>query len=167
MRSRNAARFGHRDSAPGAEVTRRAGERLGAHVEQGVWILPEAHRSAHAEIGAAFQVACESFTRWARVDVRVDNCRHHGLAGKAHARGARRYGNISGPPYLHDFRAIYDQRRVLDWAAFIAHDKPRTFERSDALRARRIATPAKNSKNKGGSENGYRNPAHRSTSQWH
>src|SRR5215203_288724 len=99
--------------------------------------------------------------------VRVEDHRHHGLASEAHACSTGGYGNISGPPYLHDFRAVYDQGRVLDWAAFIAHDKSRAFESSDALRARRIATPAKNSKNKGGSENSYRIPAHRSTSQWH
>jgi hypothetical protein len=72
------------------------------------------------------------------MDVGVDQHRHHGLAGKAHARRAGGHLNVARPAGLHDPRAVHEQRRVLDRGAAVAHDQPRAFKRGHAaLRARR------------------------------
>ena len=89
VRHRQASRLGHGDAAPGAEEARGAGDGLAADVEQLVVVHAEAERGAHAEIGALPQVAHDRFARRAQMDVGVDQHRHHGLAGEAHARRAR------------------------------------------------------------------------------
>jgi hypothetical protein len=48
------------------------------------------------------------------MSVRVDNHRHHGLAGKIYASGALRQANISRWADLRDFCAIDNQCTVLN-----------------------------------------------------
>ena len=114
-----------------------------AHVEQVVVVRAQAQRGAHAEIGAPLQVARERFARRAQMDVGVDQHRHHGLAGEAHARRAGRHADIGGRSGLHDPRALDDQGRVLDRGAAVAHDQARAFERGDPAARAGSAEPAR------------------------
>ena len=96
-----------------------------------------------------FKSRDERFARRAEMDVGVDQHRHHGLAGEAHARGAGRHANVGGRAGLHDSRAVHDQCPVFDRAS-VAHDKPRAFEHGDAgLRVRRGSEPGKDTNGKG------------------
>ena len=70
--------------------------------------------------------------------VRVDDRRHHGLAGEIDARGAG--GNRYALPGLDDLVAVDDERAVLDDAA-IAEDQSCALERRD-VGARRTGKQA-------------------------
>ena len=84
------------------------------------------------------------------MDVGVDQHRHHGLAGEAHAGGAGGHAHVGGPAGLHDPRAVDEERRVLDRGAAVAHDQPRAFERRNVrLRACRRSEAGKETKGSG------------------
>jgi len=62
------------------------------------------------------------------VAVGVDNRGHHRLAGETHPCGAFRRPHVAGAPHLGETAVLHDERRVLDWRALVADDKPRSFE---------------------------------------
>ncbi len=140
-----APRFGHRDPAPCTEKPRGTGNRLAAHIEEFVVVRAKTQRGAHAVVGAQSQVPYERVARRAEMDVRVDQHRHHGLAGEIHARGARRHAHVGRLADLGDSCALHDQCRVLDHAS-VADDQPRAFERGDGLRGRRYRASGKETK---------------------
>ena len=77
--------------------------------------------------------------------MRVDQHRHHSLAGEINARGARRHAHVGRLADLGDAGAIHDQCGVLDHAS-VADDQPRAFERSDGLGGRRDHASGKDTK---------------------
>jgi hypothetical protein len=80
------------------------------------------------------QIQGEGIAGVAGVGVRVDDRRHHRLAGEVHVPGPGRHRNVAGPTDLRDPRAIHDQCRVLDRAASVAQDDARALERGHAAR---------------------------------
>ena len=90
----------HGDAAAGAEEARRAGDRLVAHVEKFEAVLAKTQRRADAVVGALLQVADEHVARLAEMGVRVDDHRHHGLAGEVDARRAGGHAHVGGPAGL-------------------------------------------------------------------
>ena len=64
--------------------------------------------------------------------MRVDDGRHHRLAGNADAGGAGGHGDLAGRPDLRDAAAGDDDGCVLDRGAPVADDHAGTFERGGA-----------------------------------
>jgi hypothetical protein len=115
---------------------------------------------AHAVVGAHSQVAYERVAGFAEMDVGVDDHRHHGLAGEIHALGAGRHANVNRPADLGDFRALHNQRRVLDHAS-IAHDQPRAFVRRNRPLGRRHRASTKETKGNDCRHGGQMHAVHR------
>ena len=116
------------DAASGAEEARGAGDHLVAHRHKFEIVRAHAHGGADAAVAALLQVADQLLAVRAQMHVRVDDRRHHGLAGEVHARGAG--GHRDALPGLDDLVAVDDERAVLDDAA-VAEDKSCAFERRD------------------------------------
>ena len=68
--------------------------------------------------------------------VRVDDRRHHGLAGEVHARRARGHAHVAGAADLREAIPAHDERGVLDRSASVADDDARAFE--DGRAGRRL-----------------------------
>ena len=87
--------------------------------------------------------------------VRVDQHRHHGLAGEVHARCAGGRGAAD----LRDLRPVHDQRRVVEDAA-VADDDARAFVGGDALRARLTGDAGKDAEPNSCRHGGCFHPVH-------
>ena len=87
-----------------------------------------------AVVGAPLQVLRQRLARLAEMRVRVDDRRHHGLAGQVHAlRPAGTLTSAALPTCV--MRAPLTRKRgVLDRRASVADDEPRTFESRDSSR---------------------------------
>src|SRR5262245_60598832 len=120
---RRATRLGSGDALSRAEEARGAGNNLVAQAEKFKVVGAKTQRGTDAEISALFQVPYEPVASRAEMGVRVNDHRHHGLAGEIHALGAGRYANIGGCAVLGDLRTVHDQCRVLDDAS-VAYDQP-------------------------------------------
>ena len=107
VRLGRAPRFRRRDAAPGGEESRKARRGLGANLIRHVGrVLTKAHRRADAEVRAPPQVVDERLARLAQMRVRVDNRRHHGLAGQVDAHRARGHAHVGRPADLREARAV-------------------------------------------------------------
>ena len=137
-----APRFGHRDATPGTEKPRGTGNRLATHREYVVVVRAKTQCGAHAVVGAQSQVH-ERVARRAEMDVRVDQHRHHGLAGEIHARPQRTRTSAVWPTWA--MRAPSTTSVAFDHAS-VADDQPRAFERGDGLRGRRYRASDKETK---------------------
>ena len=97
-------------------------------------------------IGIALQVidvigACEIRFRHGAGDgieeawmaVRIDDARHHSLAGEVDARGAGRHRHLAAAADLRDPRTLDDEDGIFDWRAAVAGDEPRAFIGRDGL----------------------------------
>ena len=101
VRRVRASRLRHRDAAARGEEPGRARQRLRAHLERALaGVLPEAHRRAHAVVGAAPQVLGERLPRLAEMRVRVDDRGHDRLPGQATRGRPRRHLHVGGPAHL-------------------------------------------------------------------
>ena len=95
------------DAAAGGEDARQARRGLAALRERRVGAVEShAERGADAEVGAPPQVVLELRRRRAGVHVRVDDRRHHRLAGEADARRAGRRLDARGRADLRDAIAL-------------------------------------------------------------
>jgi hypothetical protein len=74
----------------------------------------------------------ERIARRAGVHVRVDDRRHHRLAGEADTRGAGRRLDRSRRADLRDAVVLHEEARVLDHLA-VADDDAAAFEDGDAI----------------------------------
>jgi hypothetical protein len=97
------------------------------------------------------------------MDVGVDQHRHHGLAGEAHARRARRLVHIGAAASRDDPCAVDEERGVFDRSAAVADDQAGALERGHAgLGAHGRSEDGKDTKGKCCSTSGDVHAAHRS-----
>ena len=135
VRRRRPSGFRSSDPAARGEQSRQARHRLRANLKRRIGcVLTEAHRRADAEVRAPPEIVEQPFTRLAQMRMRVDDGRHHGLAGKVHAGRAGRHAYVRGTTDLHEAGAADHKRRVLDWGARVADDDPGALEDRDARR---------------------------------
>ncbi len=73
------------------------------------------------------------------VAVRIDDRRHHGLAGQIDARRARRHRHLASLADRRDAAVLNDESNVFDRRAAVTDDQPRPFEHRRAGRTRRLA----------------------------
>ena len=66
--------------------------------------------------------------------VRIDDRRHHGLAGQIDAGRARRDRHLALPADLGEAVALDDERGVFDRRAAVPGDQPRTLKYGHARR---------------------------------
>ena len=118
-------------AAPGIFPSRVSCTDLERHVRR---VLPQALRRADAVIRAPLQVVDQHLARLAEMLVRVDDRRHHGLAGEVHARRARGDAHVGGAADLREAIAADDERGVLDRSASVADDDAGAFEDGHAGR---------------------------------
>lgn len=91
-------------------------------------VLAETHRRTDTEVGAPAQVVDDRFARLAQMVVRIDDRRHHRLAGQVDTCGAGRCLHVRRTADLGKARTGHHERRVLDRRAPVADDDSRVFE---------------------------------------
>ena len=142
VRRHRASRLGTRDAATCGKETRRAGNLscrcLCADLERHVGrVLPETLRRADTVVRTPRQIVDQHLARLAEMRVRVDDRRHHGLAGEVDSRRARGNAHVAGAADLREAVPAHDERGVLDRAS-VADDDARVFEYR--YRIRRLRT---------------------------
>jgi hypothetical protein len=103
-------------------------------LEGRVSISAEAEEGHSAVIRLSLQVLNERVSRLRRVDVRVHDPRHHGLARQIDSRRSGWCLELPTAANLHNAAPLNDERGVLDRGAPVTRDQPSAAEDSGGRR---------------------------------
>ena len=132
VRGFGAPRLRHRDSAARRAKQRPPGNDFVSHLECDIaCVLAQAGHGADAVERLLLQPLDERLAGRRHVRMRVDDRRHHRLAGQVHACRARRHLHLAAPANLHKATIVDDEYRILNRRGSIADDDARPLEHGD------------------------------------
>ena len=113
-------------------------------------IVPQAHRSPDAVVGAPLEIVDQGVTRDREVHMRVDERGDHRPAGEVHMRGALRRHDLVRCARGDETTVLHDKGGVFDRIAAVTRDHGRPVEHGGVRLRHLLRRSARAKKQKGG-----------------